>query len=254
MSKQIFFLGCGNMGSAIAKILLQQGNHITVVKPSNNNQIANIRYYNDYCQISADYIADVVFLAIKPQQADELLSILAKQSFINAKTIIISMLAGKKLAFYRQIFSNKIMRIMPNLAIEVAKGIVPFFGDRECIDIVLQTFADVAKVIELKQEQDFDAATALFGCGPAYLFLLQEIFTNLAKKYNLYDSELISNLFLGSALMSCQQKISPQDLQQLVASKKGVTASALQILNNNNALANLFEQAIATAVSTSQKL
>jgi pyrroline-5-carboxylate reductase len=54
--------------------------------------------------------------------------------------------------------------------------------------------------------------------------------------------------------MSCQQKISPQDLQQLVASKKGVTASALQILNNNNALANLFEQAIATAVSTSQKL
>ena len=106
----------------------------------------------------------------------------------------------------------------------------------------------------MSQEADFDIATAIFGCGPAYLFLLQEIFQRIASEHQINQPQLIIDLFLGSALMMHKNSQSPAVLQQMVASKKGVTASALEVLKNQNQLQNLFKQAIAEAVKTSTKL
>ena len=48
--------------------------------------------------------------------------------------------------------------------------------------------------------------------------------------------------------------ISPAVLQQLVASKKGATASALEVLKEQDCLQNMFRQAINKAIQTSLKL
>jgi pyrroline-5-carboxylate reductase len=260
----IFFLGCGSMGGAILQVIQNNqqfcNSQISVVKPTTNNLFSNVAYFSSYQELPINYQADIVFLAIKPQEATNLLPLLAMQNFLQPHTIIITMLAGKKLAFYEQIFAKntKIIRIMPNLNIEVNCGIVAFFANNNvtCEDLTIfnNIFIDSAKLFALTTEKKFDVATALFGCGPAYLFLLQEIFNQIAIKYNINQPELMIDLFLGSAIMMKKNNKSPVVLQQLVASKKGATASALAILKKQNQLQNIFQKAIAEAIKTSAKL
>jgi len=259
-SFNILFLGCGNMGRPIVQTLQNNLNssQVTIIKPTSNNLPSQVAYFADYNELPNNYIADIVFLAIKPQQALEILPLFAKQKFLQPQTLIITMLAGKKLAFYEQIFSKntKIIRIMPNLNIEVNCGTVSYFANSCIKNIDLKILHQIfgQQLFALSQEADFDIATAIFGCGPAYLFLLQEIFQQIATEYQINQPQLIVDLFLGSALMMQKNTQSPAILQQMVASKKGATASALEVLKNQNQLQNIFKQAIAEAVKTSAKL
>ena len=263
-SLHIFFLGCGNMGRPIVQAL-QSNQHfidsqISVIKPTSNNLPHKAAYFSSYQELPINYRADIVFLAIKPQEAENLLPLLVKQNFLQPHTLVITMLAGKKLDFYEQIFAKntKIIRIMPNLNIEVNCGIVSYFANhnttKQDLAILNNIFVDSAKLFALQQESDFEVATAIFGCGPAYLFLLQEIFNNIATEYGIDQPELMIDLFLGSALMMKKNSQSPAVLQQLVASKKGATASALAVLKEQDCLQNMFRQAINKAIQTSLKL
>ena len=256
----ILFLGCGNMGRAVVQTLQNHLNssQISIIKPTRNNLPNQVVYFANYSDLPSNYTADIVFLAIKPQQALEILPLFAKQKFLQPKTVIITMLAGKKLEFYEQIFvkNTKIIRIMPNLNIEVNCGIVAYFANQHLENqdskILHQIFGK--QLFALSKEADFDIATAIFGCGPAYLFLLQEIFNQIASEYQINQPQLIIDLFLGSSMMMQKNTQSPAFLQQMVASKKGATASALEVLKNQNQLKNIFKQAIAEAVKTSSKL
>ncbi len=256
----ILFLGCGNMGRVVVQTLQNNLNfsQISVIKPTIHNLPSQVVYFNNYSDVPNNYMADVVFLAIKPQQAPEILPLFAKQKFLQSKTVIITMLAGKTLEFYEQIFApnTKIIRIMPNLNIEVNCGIVSYFANQNIENQDLKLLHQIfdKQLFALSKEADFDIATAIFGCGPAYLFLLQEIFNQIASEYQINQPQLIIDLFLGSAMMMQKNTQSPAFLQQMVASKKGVTASALEVLKNQNQLENIFKQAIAEAVKTSAKL
>ena len=259
-SFNILFLGCGNMGRAVVQTLQHNldSSQISIIKPTIHNLPNQVAYFANYSDLPSNYIADIVFLAIKPQQATEILPLFAKQKFLQPKTVIITMLAGKKLEFYEQIFAKntKIIRIMPNLNIEVNCGIVAYFANQhlENQDLkILQQIFD-KQLFALPKEADFDITTAIFGCGPAYLFLLQEIFNQIASEYQINQPQLIIDLFLGSAMMMQKNTQSPAFLQQMVASKKGATASALEILKNQNQLQNIFKQAIAEAVKTASQL
>jgi len=259
-SLNILFLGCGNMGKPVLQTLQNNLNsiQITIIKPTSNNLPNQVTYFANYDELPNNYTADIVFLAIKPQQALETLPLLAKQKFLQPQTVIITMLAGKKIEFYEQIFgkNTKIIRIMPNLNIEVNYGIVSYFANQNIENTDLKILHQIfdKQLFALSQEADFDIATAIFGCGPAYLFLLQEIFNQIANEYQINQPQLIVDLFLGSALMMQKNTQSPAVLQQMVASKKGATASALEVLKNQNQLQNIFKQAIIEAVKTSSKL
>ena len=103
----------------------------------------------------------------------------------------------------------------------------------------------------------FDAATAIFGSGPAYIFLLQEIFAEIAINCGIKKSEsenLVKRLFLGSALMSEFSKKKFSQLRESVTSKNGTTASAIKALQKNSALKNIFTKAIDAAIIRSQEI
>jgi pyrroline-5-carboxylate reductase len=150
---------------------------------------------------------------------------------------------------------------MPNLPIQDAQGIFTFFLNTNITKAdskkLSKLFSKFGKAFEIKDEKLFDPATALFGSGPAYIFALQEIFTEIAisHKIEIEDAQnLVNQLFLGSSLMSSNSNLNFTSLRENVVSKGGTTDAALQILQKNSALKNLFKDAINAACAKSMEL
>lgn len=265
--KQVLFLGCGKMGSIIAQNLVTKksfkATQITVLERPEAPKVPEFNYVYNLEDLPEDYQADLVFIAIKPQNSEEFLTEFAKNRILHKKTIFVSILAGKKLAFFEKSLgeSAKIVRSMPNLPIKDAQGIFTYINNKNITKVesskLAKIFSKFGSAPELKDEKLFDVMTALFGSGPAYIFLLQEVLTEIALKHNIEKdqaADLVKQLILGSVLMSCNSELDFTALRESVTSKNGTTAAALDVLQEGSALKNIFEKAIDAAVKKSQEI
>jgi len=263
----ILFLGCGKMGSILARNLLEENGvdaaQIKVLEKSDKNKIPRIFYAKDVEKLGKNYCADLVFLCIKPQDSEKILAEFSQAKIFHKNTIFISILAGKKIGFFEKIFGAKakIIRSMPNLPIQDSQGIFAYLANKNIsaseLKNLTKIFEKFGAAFELKDEKLFDAVTAIFGSGPAYIFLLEEIFTEIATDCGIAKnkaSQLIKTLFLGSALMSCNSDLDFTKLRESVTSKAGTTEAALKVLQKNFALKNLFKKAVDAAITRSRKL
>ncbi|OFW81395.1 MAG: hypothetical protein A2887_03740 [Alphaproteobacteria bacterium RIFCSPLOWO2_01_FULL_40_26] len=242
----ILFLGYGKMGSILAQRLDGQ---IKIIRRSSQDNFPK------------NYQADLVFLCIKPQGAEKILAEFSRRKFFHKNTIFISILAGKKIAFFEKIFGKKakIIRSMPNLPIQYLEGIFAYLYNKNIskseVKNLEKIFQNFGEIIALKNEKDFDAITAIFGSGPAYIFLLQEIFEKIAVSFGITSSaKLVKKLFLGSALMAESATENFAKLRQSVTSKNGTTEAALKILQKNSVLEKLFKKSVNAAIAKSKKL
>lgn len=264
MSKRnIFFLGCGKMGSAIINNLLKNrvsASSFLVLKPSDENQIQNIRYIHSYSEIPKNYKADIVFCVFKPQMATEILNNFSKQGIFDEDTIFISVLAGKKIAFFEKILGKevKLIRLMPNLPITIGEGIFAYFCNSNIRESEILPLLDLmGKSVKLEKENLMDMVTAVSGSGPAYLFLFAEMVIKSARKIGLSDDvarQIVLQTIYGSAKM---MKDSKEDLDQMiknVASKGGTTEAALEVFNQDNAMQDIINNAINAAYERSKEL
>jgi pyrroline-5-carboxylate reductase len=80
----------------------------------------------------------------------------------------------------------------------------------------------------------FDAATALSGSGPAYLFLLAEAMIEGAKRLG-FDQptaeRLVKQTVLGASTMLARSGASAAELRGAVTSRGGTTSAALAVLD-----------------------
>ena len=255
------------MGSVIAKNLLEDGgvtpNQIKVLKRTDTDKIPDLTYIKNTSQLEENYQADLVFIAVKPQVAQEILTEFVQEKIITKNTIFVSILAGKKMEFFENIIGQdaKIIRSMPNLPIEYSQGILPYLSNKNISENELEAAHNLFKgfglAFHIKDESAFDSLTALFGSGPGYLFLLQEIFTEIALSFGVEQenaSKLVKKLFLGSALMSNFSKDDFTTLRESVTSKEGVTDAGLKVLRKDNALKTIFVDAIDAAVTRSKEI
>lgn len=219
--------------------------------------------YTDFDNVLNSFVADFVFFCVKPQDIERVIKQFKNSKIYNQNSIFISIIAGKKINFFTNIFdeSVKIIRTMPNLAIEYSYGIMPYKINDKVTTKELEFFTnlcqDFGMVFDAVDENRFDALTAIFGSGPGYIFLLQEIIAEIAVKYNIQKdliNDLVKNLFLGSALISKNAKKDFQSLRADVTSKKGVTESLIKSLNTDNSLKNIFNNAIKEAIDKSRQL
>jgi pyrroline-5-carboxylate reductase len=270
-NSKIFFLGAGKMGAILVKNIVsnfKNYENITILKPSKTNAIKGLKYISSASQIEKNYQADIVFITIKPQGAKAILSEFAKQNIFHKNTIFISILAGKKISFFEEIFgaTAKIIRSMPNIAIDFKTGCFTFSSNKNISlkdkENLSQIFRNFGHSFEIKKEDLFSAITAIYGSGPAYIFLLQDIFYKISLDLGIDEDnskELVKKLFLGSAMMSdnmvsAKNNLHFQDLKNLVTSKKGTTEAAIKVLEEKAALEKLFKSAIKKALKRSQEL
>lgn len=202
-----------------------------------------------------------LLIAVKPQIVKEVAYEI--KDYINTNQIIISIVAGKKIKFYKDIFGEKIsiIRVMPNTPASYGKGITAIYPCEKTNNSNLKNtkkiFSAVGKVVELKQENKMDIVTAISGSGPAYVFLLIDYLIKTAVNKGLDKKTatiLVKETLLGASYMASISPKSPEILRIDVTSPGGVTEAALKEFNKNSIFLKTLDRAISAAVKKSIKL
>jgi pyrroline-5-carboxylate reductase len=184
--------------------------------------------------------ADVVVLAVKPgaleQAAGELAGVEA----------VISILGATSLEKVKAAFPDAdVGRIMPNVAVEVGGGVLCIAG--EFSTEARGKLGLLGHVVELPDSQ-FDTATAVMACSPAYFALVAETLTDAGVSAGL-DEELAEKLVVEAAagtgaLMRIRR---PADLRVSVTSPGGSTEAGLDALDREGVRA-AFQAAVRASL------
>lgn len=183
--------------------------------------------------------ADVVVLAVKPAMLDD-----AAAELLTAKTVV-SLLGATPLEAVEDAFPGaEVIRVMPNVAVEVRQGVLCVAG-HESFEL-RRLLGLLGHVVELPDE-DFDAATAVMGCAPAYLALAVEALASAGSAAGLEEDlarELVVETTAGTAELLRLRH--PADVRRAVASPGGSTEAGLEALDRAGA-----REAFAAAVRAS---
>ncbi|RZI47776.1 hypothetical protein EDM53_00070 [Rickettsiales endosymbiont of Peranema trichophorum] len=242
---KVLLIGCGNIGSALLKLWVDQGTctSVVVVNPQlvdaeEFSSHTHVKFVITFEQIPHDFVEDIVVIAVKPQNLDAVVTSL-KDRANNA--LVVSVLAATKLQRLHNLLPmhKNIIRVMPNIAIKTGNSINLTFADTGIQDAFIELFERLfgatGDIIFLKHELSIDMLTPVAGSGPAYFFLLADLLYSEARKISLNDIEakkMIDRLFVGAASM-IQQDVQYEDMIKSVASKGGVTEAALNVMRTN---------------------
>jgi len=237
----IAFIGGGNMAEALIAGLIQGGHasgNICVSEPKLDRRDFLVGQYGVRCvEQNTDAVAhaDVVVLAVKPQQMQAALHGLSV--LLKADATVISIAAGVSTASLHAWLgeSTHIVRVMPNTPALLGVGMSVLFSDAEEIhkqrtEYVLNTCGESLRV---EREKMMHAVTAVSGSGPAYFFLLAEVMQATGIKLGL-DKEVAAKLAaqtaLGAGKMLVDSGRSAENLRQQVTSPGGTTQAAMDVM------------------------
>jgi pyrroline-5-carboxylate reductase len=184
--------------------------------------------------------ADVVVLAVKPARLGEV------AGELRGARAIVSLLGATPLARVQDAFSgSRVVRVMPNVGVEVRRGVLCVTGD---VDPELRgALETLGHVVEL-EDSEFDAATAVMGCAPAYLSLAVEAIADAGAADGLdvaLSRELVVETAVGTAELLRVRR--PADVRKAVASPGGSTEAGLEALDRAGARA-AFEAAVRASL------
>lgn len=178
--------------------------------------------------------ADVLFLAVKPQDADAVAAEI--KPLLTEDKLIVSIVAGKSLATLRKLFGSKVrlVRVMPNLALRAGEGMCAICAARsatpEDVELV-SAILNAAGRTEVLKERHFDAVTALSGSGPAFFAYMEEAMMEGGVKLGLsrpIARRLAEQTMLGTAAYLRQSGADLSAFIAGVATKGGTTAAGME--------------------------
>ncbi|ALK10211.1 pyrroline-5-carboxylate reductase [Blastochloris viridis] len=205
--------------------------------------------------------AAVIVLAVKPQMAAAALPTVAKLA--GPGTLVVSIMAGKTLATLDAAFpaGTAIVRSIPNTPAAVGRGITVAVPNGRLTpaqqDLAHALLSATGGCEWIADEALMDAATALSGSGPAYVFLLVETMARAGAAAGL-PADLAERLaratVIGSGELLRQSELAAAQLRRNVTSPGGTTAAALAVLMAENGVDPLFERAVAAATERGREL
>lgn len=234
------FIGCGNMGGALARALAKTTKDIIISDPSTWAEELAAQLDCEYgCNDQAAQ-CDRVFLAVKPNILESVLSGI-RPILKTHKPLLISMAAGVSIESIEAFAGTElpVIRIMPNTPAAVGKGMITYCcNDLVDEDTVEDFLGDMcmAGYFDRLDEKLMEAATAVAGCGPAYLYMMIEAMADGAvacglprAKAQLYAAMTVS----GAAEMVLKSGQHPGALKDAVCSPGGSTIAGVQTLEQH---------------------
>jgi pyrroline-5-carboxylate reductase len=236
---KICFIGGGNMAQALigglADTLTAASDiHVVDVNPEALKVLS--QRFGVHTSASVERVvehADIVVLAVKPQQMREVVTSMASQI---TGQLVLSIAAGIRAADLSRWLGGHtaIVRTMPNTPALVGKGITGMVAlkgvssqQKEIADAILRAVGDT---VWLDQEQQIDAVTAISGSGPAYVFYFLEAMEQAAVELGLSAEQgraLAEATFVGASALASQSDEPLSVLRERVTSKGGTTYAAL---------------------------
>jgi pyrroline-5-carboxylate reductase len=253
--RPLWLLGCGNMAGAMLGRWLECGLDpaaVVVIKPSAERVPAGVRHWTMVPGGATPPAA--LLIGVKPQKFAEVCA--DATVFAGPETVVVSIMAGIDSAALGEAFAAAagIVRIMPNLPVALGKGVSTVHVSRGGADTV--TLADaltapLGLTVTLDSENLFDAATAVTGSGPAFVYRFIEAMAAGAERMG-FSPEQAAAMALatidGASALANRADVPPASLADRVASPGGMTRAGLDVLDGDRALLDLVEKTLrATA-------
>ena len=245
-------IGLGNMGSVIATILAKETTNTLLLANRTAEKAKKLAVTLDATAVSTREVferADIIFIGVKPHQIQKLLEenneILEKRESI----VLISMAAGVTLEQLQSMTDtrHRWIRMMPNTPLEVAEGVISFsLGEKATLqdkEVFIQLLQSAGTVVELPESQ-IDAATAVAGCGPAFVYVFIEALAEAGVSMGLSREvalQLATQTVKGSASMVGETKEHPAVLKEKVCSPGGSTIAGVISLEQTGFRSSIIE-------------
>ncbi len=252
---KVGFIGMGNMASAIIHGCIKEmvdtsfyGYDIDATKVASIEGMEAV----DSIELLIEK-SQIIVLAVKPNVVE---GIIKEHNEAFKDKAVISIVAGYLQEQYRSLFdaSTRILSIMPNTPAMVKQGVTLFeqshtLGSDEYA-FATAMFTNIGMVQVLPTYQ-MAAATAISGCGPAFVYMMIESLGDGAVKLGLPRSvayALASQTLIGAGTMQKETNIHPGILKDNVCSPGGITIKGVNALEENG-----FRSSIIKAVTSTTK-
>ena len=233
LKPKVLFIGFGHLAkSLISKKLLKFVNIHTL---NSKKVIRNINLNKKISNFNIEY--NYIFLLIRP---NTFLTFGNQfQKYLSKDSLVISCMAGVNLStIEKKLKSKKIIRIMPNVMASNTKSQTHvYMKNKKLFDNklkkILSTFGTV---INVRNEDQINFATSVFGSGPAFIAYIVNIFVKaskkLAKPYHMNEKEVIE-LFKNVLETNYSSKML-DDFVRSISSKKGTTEAGVNYIKSQN--------------------
>lgn len=254
---KVGIIGAGRMGSALVRGFVKSGTEDIVISDREEERLRALDVKTTTSNALVVKESEVIFLAVKPQQIEEVL----KEIKNDAKDkLIVSIAAGITTSFIEKILGDsRVIRVMPNtpcLVQEMASafclGSKATEEDAETVEELLGGVGVALKV----DESLMDVVTGLSGSGPAYVYLIIKALAEAGTEEGLDEDaalKLASQTVKGAAEMALKTGKSPQELIDMVCSPGGTTVEGLKVLEDKR-VADAVKEAVKAATKRSKNL
>ena len=261
MKRMLGFFGAGKMAEGIVQAVKAAGTFtgdcivMAEKSPQRAREMAK-RYGVNVTPAATDVAAKAgaVFLAVRPQDVAELAA--QVKPLLTAKSLVVSIVAGKSLATLRKMFGAKVrlVRVMPNLALRANEGMCAICPAKNAtkadVKLVTSILGAAGQTVVLK-EKDFDAVTALSGSGPAFFAYMEEAMAEGGVKLGLKPDvarKLAEQTMLGTAAYLRKSGADLGEFIAGVATKGGTTAAGMEVMRASD-----FKQVVAATLDAAAK-
>ncbi|MFG6494279.1 pyrroline-5-carboxylate reductase [Fictibacillus sp. UD] len=265
--EKMAFIGAGSMAEAIMEGLIKtkkwRADLITIKNRNNTKRVKELE--DKYGVIPASTIeeavvnADIIILAVKPK--DAYTAVKSIKPFVQKHQLIISVMAGIASETLTEWTNqeNPVIRAMPNTSASIGYSATALsagiYATKAHVEKSLELFKTIGTVTLLPEDK-LHIVTGLSGSGPAYIYYIAEAMQKAAEELNLSQEEaktLITQTFLGAALMLKQTTESPIELRRKVTSPGGTTEAGICKLDQYH-VQDAFLACIKKAVKRSEEL
>lgn len=203
--------------------------------------------------------ASVIILSVKPYQIEAVLEEL--RPHLSGRHLLVSVAAGISSEFIRERTgrTQKIIRVMPNTPAFAGEGMTALSrgsaATEEDLAVSVELFRAIGRTAVL-DEQLMDAATALSGSGPAYMFHIISSLAEGGVQCGLSRKDallLAAQTMYGAAKMVLGGDRSPAELISDVTTPGGTTEAGLKVMYDRD-MRQILLDTVAAAASRSREL
>lgn len=250
------FIGAGSMGGALAQAAVKAmgGERVAVTCSTPEHSTDTAARLGCATETAENILREsrFVFLGVKPQMIAGVVKKLAGD-IADSDAIFVSMLAGTSLNRLAELLGGekKIIRIMPNTPCAVGKGLTLVSANSRVTAEELADFKTLmaaSGLLDDLPEHLIDAASAVSGCGPAFVYLFIEALSDGGVACGLPRAqalELAAQTVLGAARMVLDSGEHPGVLKDAVCSPGGTTIAGVRALESHSFRAAAMEAVVA---------
>lgn len=254
------FIGCGSMGGAIAKALAKTTKDFLLTDRSGRARALAEQLGVGYGSNPEAAKCERVFLGVKPHMMADVLSPL-RPVLAESKPLLITMAAGLTIGQIEAFADTRlpVIRIMPNTPVAVGKGVIQYCRNNLVSDDVLADFLSdmrFAGTLDPLDEGLIDAASALSGCGPAYVYMFLEAMADGAVACGVPRAKAMAYAaatVIGAGEMVLATGQHPGALKDAVCSPGGSTIAGVKALETHGFRGAVME-CVAAAYTRSREL